>query len=246
MFRKHANKETNYEKTNDHEIPNDDLIPDDNKLFRDEEINYRSFFEDKILDKEEMSVDYSNEVSSKEELDFSDDKILDDKEMLIDYNSEVSNEESDKNILDNDEILADYNNEVPKKSDKVVDKILDIEQMPSVNSEFALYFKNITETLMFFWIQKHKISTQAYDKLVDIIHHSQFKNKDIVTNIRQFRKYQQRLPLLPIRTRNIYILNKKMLSISKDIKEMYYLSITDIIWHSLNNLSLFDQMYFRP
>ena len=27
---------------------------------------------------------------------------------------------------------------------------------------------------------------------------------------------------------------------------MYYLSITDIIWHSLNNPTLFDQMYFGP
>ncbi|CAG8662236.1 3873_t:CDS:2, partial [Cetraspora pellucida] len=59
-------------------------------------------------------------------------------------------------------------------------------------------------------------------------------------------KYRQRLPLLPIKTRNIHILNKKTPSTSKDTKKMYYLSITDIIWYSLNNPSLFGQMYFGP
>ncbi|CAG8625327.1 3500_t:CDS:2 [Dentiscutata erythropus] len=37
-----------------------------------------------------------------------------------------------------------------------------------------------------------------------------------------------------------------MSSTSKNTKEMYYLSITDIIWHSLNNSSIFSQMYFSP
>ncbi|CAG8680481.1 7063_t:CDS:2, partial [Gigaspora rosea] len=225
--KKHANKETGYKKTNDHKMPNDDTIPDDNELLRGEEINYRSSFNEKIMDEEEMPVDYSNEVSSEEESDFLDNKILDNEEIPLDYDSEISNEESDlfdKDILDNDEMP----------------------QMPSVSSEFALYFKNITEALMFFWIQKHKISTQAYDELVDIIRHPQFKNEDVITNIRRFRKYRQRLLLLPIKTRNIHILNKKTPSTFKDTKEMYYLSITDIIWHSLNNPSLFDQMYFGP
>jgi hypothetical protein len=81
---------------------------------------------------------------------------------------------------------------------------------------------------------------------VDIIRHPQFKADDVVMNIRRFRKYRQRLPLLPIKTRNIHISSKKTPSTSRDTKEMYYLSITDIIWHSLNNPLLFNQMYFGP
>lgn len=73
------------------------------------------------------------------------------------------------------------------------------------------------------------LATQAYDELVDIIHHPQFKSNDIVTNIRRFRKYRQRLPLLPIKSRCISISNKKTSSTSKNTKEAYYLSITDII-----------------
>ncbi|CAB4493122.1 unnamed protein product [Rhizophagus irregularis] len=33
-------------------------------------------------------------------------------------------------------------------------------------------------------------ATQAYDKLVDIIHNPQFRKEDIVPNSRRFRKYR--------------------------------------------------------
>jgi hypothetical protein len=92
----------------------------------------------------------------------------------------------------------------------------------------------------------YSIATRAYDELVDIINHPKFKSKDVVTNIRRFRKFRQRLPLLPIKSRKVHISNKKTPSTSRETKDMYYLSITDIIWYSLNNPSLFDQMYFGP
>ena len=88
------------------------------------------------------------------------------------------------------------------------------------------------------------LATQAYDELVDIIHHPQFKSEDVITNIQCFRKYQQRLPLLPIKSRYIHISDKKIPSTSKNTKEVYYLSITDIIWQVFNNPLLFNQMYF--
>src|SRR5437763_3506972 len=88
------------------------------------------------------------------------------------------------------------------------------------------------------------LATQAYDELVDIIHHPQFKCKDVVSNCRQFRKYRQRLPLLPIKSHQIHISNKKTPSTSKNIGEAYYLSISDIICYILNNPLLFNTMYF--
>ena len=45
--------------------------------------------------------------------------------------------------------------------------------------------------------------------------------------------------------KQIHISNKKTTT-SKDTKEAYYLSITDIIWQALNNPLLFNQMYFGP
>jgi hypothetical protein len=49
-----------------------------------------------------------------------------------------------------------------------------------------------------------------------------------------------------IKSRKIHISNKKTPSTSKNTKETYYLSITDIIWQVLNNPLLFSQMYFGP
>ncbi|EXX55739.1 hypothetical protein RirG_222700 [Rhizophagus irregularis DAOM 197198w] len=95
-------------------------------------------------------------------------------------------------------------------------------------------------------ILKHNISTSAYDELVDILQHPQFCINDIVTNIRRFRKWRQRLPLISIRSRYVKISTKKTPSTTCTIKPIYYLSVSDIIWYVLNNHSLFNKMYFGP
>ena len=51
---------------------------------------------------------------------------------------------------------------------------------------------------------------------------------------------------MPIRTRSIKINPKKTPSTSKGTKPCYYLSIRDIIQNILNNLSLYDTLYFEP
>jgi hypothetical protein len=81
---------------------------------------------------------------------------------------------------------------------------------------------------------------------VDIIRHPQFRIEDVVPNSRRFRKYRQRLPLLPIKSRKISISSKKTPSTSKDMGEAYYLSISDILCYTLNNPLLFNTMYFGP
>ena len=81
---------------------------------------------------------------------------------------------------------------------------------------------------------------------MDIIHHPQFKSEDVIPNSRHFRKYRQRLPILPIKSRQVNISNKKTPSTSKNIGEAYYISISDIICYILNNPLLFNKMYFGP
>lgn len=109
---------------------------------------------------------------------------------------------------------------------------------------YSIIFRLINQFL--FCLILYLLATRAYDELVDIINHPKFKPEDVVTNIRRFRKFRQRLPLLPIKSRKVHISNKKTPSTSREIKDIYYLSITDIIWHTLNNPSLFGQMYFGP
>lgn len=67
-----------------------------------------------------------------------------------------------------------------------------------------------------------------------------------MSNSRRFRKYRQKLPLLPIKSRQINISNKKTPSTSKNTGNAYYLSITDILCHILNNPSIFNTLYFGP
>ena len=90
------------------------------------------------------------------------------------------------------------------------------------------------------------IATNAYIDLADILHHPRFETKDVVKNIRKFWQRRQRLPLMPIKTRPITINQKKTPSTSKEMKPCYYLSIRDIIWNILNNLSLYNKLYFGP
>ncbi|CAG8775561.1 14578_t:CDS:2, partial [Gigaspora rosea] len=186
----------NYEKMNDHEIPNKDSF-DEGETNYDNTNDYMTPNEN-LFNKRETDYENTNNYETPNKDSF--DEVLND---------------NDEDFF-NDEILDDYKNMNNRKTPN--ENLFD-EQIPSINGEFAPYFKNITEVLMFFWIQKYNISTHAYEELVDIICHPQFKNEDVVANIRRFRKYRQRLPLLPIKTQNIHISNKKTPSTSKDTKE---------------------------
>ncbi|PKK63573.1 hypothetical protein RhiirC2_716892 [Rhizophagus irregularis] len=145
-----------------------------------------------LFSKEESSEESSEESNEESDEEFSE-------ESSGEYSSDKINEESDEEFSEkssgeysNDESSdesSDESNEEPMKDEKIVDESLKREYMLYISGEFAPYFSNITEALMFCWNQKHNILTQAYDELVDIIHHPQFKSEDIVTNIRCFRKY---------------------------------------------------------
>ena len=76
--------------------------------------------------------------------------------------------------------------------------------------------------------------------------HRDFKTQDVITNVRRFRKWRKRLPLMPIRSQPIKINQKKTPSTSKEIKPSYYLSIFDIINNILNDPVLYKKLYFGP
>ena len=120
--------------------------------------------------------------------------------------------------------------------------------MTSCNNEneLAPYFENLTAASLFCWLQKHNISTNAYEELADILHNPDFNPTHVVKNVRRFRKWRERLPLLPISARSISISSKKTPSTSKDSKIAYQLSVGDIIYYVLNNPSTFKHMYFGP
>ena len=119
--------------------------------------------------------DSGNEVPNVEDMLSDDDEVSDDDDEEFDDEGsdydEVPNEEevpSNKGEFDDDEksnndepneeeVLSNEEESDVEESDKIVDEPLSSEQMPFINGEFAPYFNNVTEALMFCWIQKHNI-----------------------------------------------------------------------------------------
>jgi len=105
---------------------------------------------------------FDNEAATIEE-EFGDDDELLYEEEFGDGDELLYEEEFDNDELLNEEEFVDNNG---NESDEIVDKPLSSEQMPhDINGEFAPYFKNVTEALMFCWIQKHKICKNQFNDL---------------------------------------------------------------------------------
>ena len=158
--------------------------------------------------------------------------------------------ESDENytmFLESDkDSLSDNDTDISSEEKLFINAALDEDKLPSFDGDFAPYFKDFTTATLFCWIHKHNISTNAYEDLIDIIMKPEFNRDHIVKNIRRFRTWRERLPLPSISAKSISISSKKTPSTSKDSKMAYQLSISDIIWHVLNNPSLSKDMYFGP
>ncbi|CAG8554941.1 21968_t:CDS:2 [Gigaspora rosea] len=66
--------------------------------------------------------------------------------------------------------------------DEIVDEPLDPSKMSKNTRDFLPYFENLTTMLLFCWMQKHNISTSAYDDLADIMHDPQFNLAHVIKN----------------------------------------------------------------
>ncbi|GET52594.1 hypothetical protein GLOIN_2v1790940 [Rhizophagus irregularis DAOM 181602=DAOM 197198] len=202
--------------------------------------------DDQSFDNEEEE-ETDNEYNSEEEEENDNEYNRDEEE--DDDNGDNNEEEEEEG---NNEEEEERNNDEEERNDNEEEEIhqiveaLDEDKIPSCNGEFAPYFDNYTTTALFCWLQKHNVSTKAYEDLVDIIHNPQFEPTHVVKNIRRFQSWRKRLPLLPIITKPIQILPKKTPSTSRDSKLLYQLSISDIILRVLNNPMLMKHMYFGP
>ena len=178
--------------------------------------------EESSENKDEGSSENKNEESSEDEY-----------EELSENEYEESSEDEYKELSEDEDERLSEEDELSENEeyDNIIDKALDENKIPSYNSnnEFASYFENFTTASLFCWIQKHNISTSAYEDLAEIIHSPQFVSTHVIKNIRRFRKLRQHLPLLPILAKSIPISKKKPPSTSKNSKMSYQLSINDII-----------------
>jgi len=223
--------------------------------------NNNSESSEELLDENDDNEEIEEESSENEEIDEDvnesdedDNEIDDNDDEEINNDDDNENEDDDEEDDDNDDDeINDDNDESESSKDEdeygnIIDEALDKDKLPfyNNNNEFAPYFENFTTAALFCWLQKHNISTNAYEDLVEIIHDSQFVSAHVIKNVRRFRKWRQHLPLLPISEKSISISSKNTPSTSKNSKMAYQLSIHDIIWHVLNNPSLMKHMYFGP
>ncbi|CAG8564671.1 5502_t:CDS:2, partial [Cetraspora pellucida] len=203
--------------------------------------------ENGMLSEDDMLSEGKNDILSEEDILSEDDIMSED--YVLSEDDELSEDYvlSEDDVLNENDLLSENDVLSENNSDReIVDEPLSNEKMPHIDGEFTPYFSNLTEAKMFCWVQKHSITTQAYDDLANIISHPQFKKEDVIKNIRRFREYRQRLPLLPIKSHQIHISSKQTPSTSRNIKKAYCLFICDIIWYALNNPSTFNKMYFDP
>ena len=87
-------------------------------------------------------------------------------------------------------------------------------------------------------------ATKAYEDLMIIIKHSQFRSQDAMDNIRRLRAERVKLPLSIVKSHPIHIDDQKTPSTSKPVKLAYMISIKEHLGHILNNPWMMEKMYF--
>ena len=90
------------------------------------------------------------------------------------------------------------------------------------------------------------IATSAYEDLAKILVHSKFQKQDVTTNIRQIRKWRDRLPLVKVRKHDLPLCIQKTPSTYASTKNAYTISPLTYLERVLNNPLLMPNMYFGP
>ncbi|CAB4394151.1 unnamed protein product [Rhizophagus irregularis] len=125
----------------------------------------------------EEEEESDNEYNYEEEEEEEDNNENNDEEEEDEGNNDDNNNQVEEE-RNNDEEERNYDEEERNNEEEEIHQIveaLDGDKIPFCNGQFAPYFDNYTTTALFCWLQKHNVSTKAYEDLVDIIHNSQFE-----------------------------------------------------------------------
>jgi hypothetical protein len=149
--------------------------------------------DDDDVDVDDNSIEESNDDDDNDD----DDNSIEEKSSSSGGSSEGSNDDDDNNNNNSIEEKSSSsggssegsNNDDDDEYYQIVDEALNETKMPycNINNVFAPYFENFTTASMFCWLQKHNISTSAYEDLTEIICNPQFNPTHVVKNVRRFR-----------------------------------------------------------
>ncbi|CAB4391420.1 unnamed protein product [Rhizophagus irregularis] len=152
-----------------------------------------------------------------------------------------SSEDSDS---DNQENYSDGSDEEISFTFK--DQYDGFQDTPSYSGEAGPYFPNKTVMLMFIWYTKHMIGTHAYQDLIKILKHPDFRISELPLSITTLKKMRRGLPLMTLNSHDVKINPMDTPSTTLTQKEGYTFSLLDHIQRILKNPFLFSKMYFGP
>jgi hypothetical protein len=104
------------------------------------------------------------------------------KDILVKNREDFSEQSEELDEESDGEFSSEESEGSDDEGEKIIDEPLDSEHMPHMDGEFAPYFSNVTEALMFCWIQKHNICMYATVNASMLLH---------VTNILILLYFQQ-------------------------------------------------------
>ncbi|KAF0551526.1 hypothetical protein F8M41_023287 [Gigaspora margarita] len=158
-----------------------------------DEVSEHSNTENISLPSEKSSVE-ETEILSNANYISPETSLVNTMEASIDY--EESDMDSIYEIMNNEQLPDDieasidsYESDETNVEDPTNDVLEDMSsEFKGFDGEYGPYFPNFTSAMMFIWITKHMISTSAYEDLVKILTHSEYRKEDVTTNIRRIQK----------------------------------------------------------
>ncbi|CAB5153520.1 unnamed protein product [Rhizophagus irregularis] len=168
-------------------------------------------------------------------------------EVLINDDESLANDEPLFDTID-EVLLDDYESNVSDIEEGLDNSVLEEGSFDfeGFSGEYGPYFPNFTSSMIFIWITKHMISTSAYEDLTKILTHPKFRKEDIITNIRQIRKWRNRLPLAKVNEHSVPLSKYRTPSTYESTKKAFTISPLIHLERILNNPILMPKMYFGP
>ncbi|UZO08778.1 uncharacterized protein OCT59_029029 [Rhizophagus irregularis] len=191
----------NFQDINDDDNAYGSINPQD---YNDEMIFSQDNVNSSDTEEEEES---DNEYNYEEEEEEEDNNENNDEEEEDEGNNDDNNNQVEEE-RNNDEEERNNDEEERNNEEEEIHQIveaLDEDKIPFCNGQFAPYFDNYTTTALFCWLQKHNVSTKAYEDLVDIIHNSQFEPTHVlrIQKILEYSDLPGNLKGLPRQRRSI-------------------------------------------
>jgi len=90
------------------------------------------------------------------------------------------------------------------------------------------------------------LATSAYEDLAKILTHLEFQKDDVTKNIRQIRKWRNRLLLVKVQKHDVPLCIQRTPFTSTSTKQAFTISPLMYLEHILKNPFLMSKMYFGP